>query len=294
MATNIENGDNGNVFQNLFAIIKRRFIVIVAVIVLVTLIGTVVAFVKKPSYTAKENMNYLAKSINTPDNTKININAMRDYVDTVVDFCDEEIVLLRADGLFIAWQNSEKTIDEFISSYLAYFESGDFLRNVALGSVSMKEAIATFEQNQGYRNTGEVQEGQKSYFKASMISATTIASSYDSGSSFMFKLSLKDSDSSMARIKMRILSLAIRIESYNAFGGVRTTINETVNRTADISVSTSFSKKSIILLSFFIGIAFAFLVVYVINLFDRTIKDKKEFESLTGANVIAYINEQEA
>lgn len=292
MTTNTDNEYKGSFFQNIFAVLKKRLLIIISIVIAVTLIGAVVAYNKKPTYTAKENLNYMARAVNSTDNTKININAMRDYIDTVVDFCDEDIVLLRADGLYIAYKESGKLVDEFIDTYLNYFDSTQFYMAVIAGNSSMKEAVADFESASGYRNTGEVQQGQQTYFNSGSVGASTLNNSYDDTSSFVFKLSVQDGNAAVAKTKLRILALAVKIEIYDTFGGVTTTIEEMVNKVDEIGVSTNLSKKKIVLVSFLLGIIAALVVVYLIEVFDKTVKDKEVLEKLTGANVIAYINDE--
>ena len=254
--------------RKILYVLKKRILLIFLVTAIATLCGFGYLQIKKPTYTATQNVNYWATSSSqdikdqTATQKQNNINAMRAYVDTVVDFCDEGIVLERADAIYADYLNSGKTVDEYILEFR--------------------------------QNPREVEKSGVRYFSKGSISATTKANAVSDSSSFVFKLSVNSSSFSEARAKARILVLAISIEAKDAFGGVTTVIEETVTKSSDISCSSSASKKRTLVAFFVIGVALSLFAVYISEILDRTVQDKDEFESITDTNVIAYIEKQEA
>lgn len=267
--SNVKNEQEAMSIRKIAYVLKKRILLIFLVTAISVACGFGFIQIKKPTYTATQNISYKAilSSSETEDlknqtatEKQANINAMRAYIDTVVDFCDEGIVLKLADDIYADYLKSQKSIDKYISEF-------------------DKEA--------------EIEKSGISYFKKGDITATTKTNAVDDGSSFLFRLSINAPTSQEARTKSRILVLAISIQAYDAFGGVKTIIEETVAEADDITCSSSASKKRTLLVFFVIGIGLSLLAVYITELMDRTIQDKDEFESLTDTNVIAYIEKQE-
>ena len=274
MEKNLNKMSNENQEQEVLSlrkilyVLKKRILLIILVTAIATLCGIGYLQIKKPTYTATQNVNYWATSSDSDikeqsaTEKQNNINAMRAYVDTVVDFCDEGIVLERADSIYADFLKSEKSVDDYVLEFR--------------------------------ENPREVEKSGVRYFSKGAITASTKANAVSDGSTFMFKLSVNASSLEVARAKSRILVLAISLEAENAFGGVTTVIEETVTRSSDIPCSSSASKKRTLIVFFVIGLALSLFAVYISEVLDRTIQDKDEFEKITDTNVIAYIEKQEA
>lgn len=247
--------------RKILYVLKKRILLIVLVTCLVTLAGFGYTYLKKPTYTATQEVNYIAYNESGNDMQK-NINAMRAYVDTVVDFCDEGIVLETANDIYSDFLKSEKSVDEYVDGF-------------------------------DRENYESLEKSSTRFFEKSLITASAKGNIADDSSSFVFKLSVKAPTVEMARQKSRILVLAIALEAEEAFGGVQTVIDDTVDRASDIPCASNVSKKRITLIAFVIGFALSLLAVYVTEILDRTVQDKDEFEKITDTNLIAYIEKQE-
>ena len=244
----------------LVAVFKKWVWLMVVITLFMGALGFGYSKIKKPVYTAKQVINYIARVNNRPDDTSANINAMRRYVYSVVDFCDEGVVLDCADKIYSDYLNSGLTIDEYIS---------DFDSTEGLADSTVK------------------------YFYQKNITAQELANFEEEIPSFVINLSIKGASSSEVKVKLRVLALAISIEAKDAFGGVTTYLTETVDKTADIQVSKNTSTKKLLAIFLILGIMISLFVVYLIFVLDRTIKDKDTFEEITESNLIAYIEYQE-
>ena len=244
----------------LVAVLKKWIWLIVVITLFMGAVGFGYSKVKKPVYTANQVINYIARVNNRPDDTSANINAMRRYIHTVVDFCDEGVVLDCADKIYNDYLSSELTIDEYISAF-----------NGAEG----------------------LEETTVKYFSKSAITAKQMANIEEEVPSFVISLSITGASPAEAKARLRVLALAIGIETEDAFGGVTTYLTETIDKTADIPVSKNTSTKKLLAVFMILGLMISLFVVYLIFVLDRTIKDKDTFEEITGSNLIAYIEYQE-
>lgn len=260
MANSPEKERGNFSFSQLVAVLKKWLWLIVAIIIVFGALGFGYSKVKKPVYTASQVINYTAHVDGNPDDYPANINAMRRYVYTVVDFCDEGIVLDCANDIYQDYLGSGLTVDEYITTF------------------------------SGIAN---VSETDNVYFTKSMISAKELANFEEEVPSFVINLSLKGPSVDVARAKLRILSLAIGIEAKDAFGGVTTYLTETVDKSADITCTASTSTRKNVMVFMILGAIVSLFAVYLICVFDRTVKDKDTFEEITQSNLIAYIEYQE-
>lgn len=260
MTNGTEKVKGGVSLAQLVAVFKKWMWLIVVITLFMGAVGFGYSKVKKPVYTAKQVINYIARVNGDEDNTSANINAMRRYVYTVVDFCDEGVVLDCADKIYSDYLSSGLTIDDYISSF---------------------------------NGTAGLEESAVKYFNKSDITAKELANFDEEIPSFVITLSIKSSSLTASQVKLRVLALAISVEAKEAFGGVTTYLTETVDKTADIQVTKNTSTKKLIMVFLILGIMISLFVVYLIFILDRTVKDKDTFEEITGSNLIAYIEYQE-
>lgn len=259
----------GELLRRIGMSLKKNWLIFAVVIVLFTIAGVGYAYYRNPVYTARQNAVYSAKL----DHSSANIN---DYtitlnmIDTFVDFCDEAVVLDRANFYYDGYKKSATQLEGLD----AYVES--------------------IRETDTYDGSYDGEE----YIKSSDVSVS--ASSYtDSDVSFNMVVKCNDKDAEAARVKVKLLVLAIDLEAhvpaapdglgeYKYFGAyVSLEDYGYIGSTADIS------KTKIVFIALILGIVAGLLAVYIVCLIDRTVREKDELEAITGASVLAYISNSE-
>ena len=109
--------------------------------------------------------------------------------------------------------------------------------------------------------------------------------------SLIFKISYRDVSSAKAKEKLEVLIEAVKdvISEQDVVNAQRATLIS-VQIDADIAVRNDFFKY--VIYGALIGIVISLIVIVLIYILDNTVKDKQEFEELTGVDVLAYIDEQ--
>ena len=106
MEMNTEKG--GIKIAHIAKILKRNLILMILVVILALGAGYGYAKMQKPTYTASEGMFFKATNLKNPV-VSYNVNAMKAYIDTVLDFCDEGVVLDRAESYYISYTNAKNS-----------------------------------------------------------------------------------------------------------------------------------------------------------------------------------------
>ena len=181
MDEQIREESGSSFISDILFVLKRNIILILVVILLFTAGGVGYSFVKEPSYTASYRVIFQAKTNNS--GVTQNINAMRAYVDTAVDFCDEGVVLDRANYYYENWVD-EKANGTYFSDYLKAIELDD----------KYSEKFDTPEKN----------------YSAGNVEVTTVE---DGGSTqFIFSIKYTDVDKDVATEKAGLLTYAFKKE----------------------------------------------------------------------------------
>ena len=273
MDEQVREQNKGNVLNTIFFAIKRNIVLMLAIIIACTAVGLTYSLLQKPNYTASEKVVYRAKNVaedGIGDNTTNNVNAMAAFVDTIVDFCDEGVVIDRANEYYKNYRNiqasdSDYTVDKHI------------------------ESLKAMDNYAGQYN------GDVYYITAENVSIAYTAKTNDMR--FSFSVKYTDKDASVAVDKVKILVYALDAESKAVgsngenkyFDGIQ---NEILDFDTE-SVSTSMSKKFIVLVAFVLGVVIACVVVYVKMILDRTVSTKDDLQELTGADVLAQVTYKE-
>ena len=263
--TKIKNSVLGDILFRL----RENLILILIIVILAGALGVGYYNVKKPVYTAKETVNYIANYDNIKDmqNVSSALNLMGVYVDTMVDFCTSGVVLDRAEYYYSEYLKSRAKIDNFI------------------------EEIKEGKYNDAYDPSAIT---SRQYFDASMVSASLITYGDESIKSFLIELKVSHENPKTAVRMMRIFAAAIDQEGRDYFEGVKTYVYELVKDTDGVACGKEGSLIKTLGLFILIGIVLAILIIYLKSLMDNTVRDKDEFEKLTGINVLAYIEKQES
>lgn len=268
---NNENRENGSTLRELFEVLKRNIILLIVIVLLVTVGGVVYANIQKPSYTATEMVFFRAQNIEDSKTTN-NINVMRAYVGTVADFCDEGVVLDRANYYYKCYEERKKTEP----------------------TIGVDDYILSLKIEDAYNG----QTVEQTYISQNKISVQTHTPDENGHRPFSFSVSYTDDTEYQAWSKVKILIFAfgqecLETESEDTeekkyFDGVNVSIiDEGLKGT-----STNVPKTKITLLFFALGIVAALIIVYAKSILDNTVKTKEELEQITGLGVMAVIYSQ--
>lgn len=260
-----ERESSGNIIKEILFAIKHNWILILLIVVLSTACGMGYSFIKKPNYTAGENVVYKATNYNGTSSTRENVNLMGAYFNTVLDFCDEGVVVDRANFYYVQYRNSSaETIDEFINSRL------DDYRN----NVSPVKSVHIVKSN---------------------ISTSASVSSADSDN-YAFVIKYTDPNSKLASEKVKILIEAIKDEltidadtKLNTYFG---NVKNNIIKLGSSGVSSDVSKTRITLLGFVVGVFLSAIIIYVKVLLDNTVNNKQMLEHISGVPVLALIDKE--
>ena len=268
-----------NLIVNIWFALKRSLVLVIAMMLVCTALGTAYGFIKKPNYTATEKVVFTAEAEDeTKNNIVTNFNIMSAYINTIVDFCDEGVVVDRANFYYAQYmqriqpgspyiQESEYTVEDFIYDI-------DYVEDPYSTETSVSGSIQYIARENVY------------------VSAQVETEKTDE---YAFSLGYTDGDKEQASIKAKIYLLAFRREiqppadkpGIQYFDGIKITI---LGLDAN-GVTSDVSKVKFAAIGFVIGIVLSALAVYVINVTDVTIKSKDDLEDLTGTTVLAYIDD---
>lgn len=269
----MEEEKGENIVSVIFFAAKRFWVLILAIVVAFTACGVAYAYLRKPNYTASEKIVYKAQNT-FKDETVYHINAMDAFVDTIIDFCDEDVVIDRANFYYSMYLNQKAK------------ESDDY---------TVEQYVAKERENDSYKN----QEIKTERILKSNIEVEATPEEEKNGAKFSFSVKYTDSDRAVAVEKLKVLVLAIDMESRvtvvvdnNTVNKYFTGINNEIMDFGTEEVTSDVSKFRIVLVAFILGALAACATVYVIYLFDNTVKTKEELEQLTGASSLSYISLQ--
>jgi hypothetical protein len=253
-----ENGMGlGELLHRAYIAVKRRIVLVLAVILIITGGGVVMSYLRKPMYTASERVSYKASGSMTSQ-----------YFQTVVGFCNKSCVIDRANFYYDYYAgHNYKHVSDFIKDFASPDDS-------LIYDVSKKvDKKYILEERVGVA--------------ASSSSATAV--------SYIFTVKYTDTTESDAYDKVVILLQAIGDEA-NAKNGDDLKyfgVDITLKDLGSNGTASDWSKSKIVSIAFVISLIVALLSVYVINLTDRTVKEKSEIERLTGVDLLAFIEDQE-
>lgn len=250
-------------FSEILGIVRKNIILIFLIVAIAIGGGVAYIMLAKPNYTAHENVIYKAE---VPEESKTkttsSVAAMSRYFSTVVDFCTTGSVLDRADFYYDKYMHSTYNLTDDVDGFIKKFK----------------------EDKPEYFVTSK----ERVYYSLDSVTVTS-----SEKSKYVIGVSVKDSEVESAKAKLRILVLSYNEEIRDAFAGVTTYIQETVDGNSGISCASDISKTRVLLISGALGLLLAIFIIFIKSNLDNTIKDKDEIEELTGANVLAFLENQE-
>ena len=281
-----ENAGGISVAEILY-VLRARIWLIVIITLLFAAGGFVFAKTKKPVYTASVPVQFNVQ-INAVDeygnpmdsvDQVVSTNYLFAYLDTAVAVCKSGDVLDRANVYYSFYKESGKTIDEFIAEANAAYTD------------AVKE---TRGEIPGY----EVSEELMGLYRNKWLNADNVGTTYSSSKSsadtvIYFRLWAKNSDTAYAKDMARIYALAadVSLNKFLDFGDATAGLIDLAGASSGVSVAADVSTRRTVVIAFALGLAVSLALVYIIYLIDNTVKTKEQLESLSGANVIAYIED---
>ena len=252
-----------SLFTEMLFLVRKNIVLILAIIFFVTSLGVAYAFVRKPDYTASVAMRVLARSQGT-SSWSDGVNTTQNYLNSIVDFCDEGVVIDRANYYYLQWINGKHD-------------------NPQLTITTFMENIDEIIYNKF--------KTQQQYILPEDINVES--SEIDGYSNIVFYVDYTDKDEETAIIKAQILVAAIEREAMltDIEGNkVYFQIDLKLESKGLEKVEADISKFSVVLISGVLGVAISLLVLYVKTLLDKGIKTKEELERFTNAQVLSCID----
>jgi capsular polysaccharide biosynthesis protein len=250
-------------------ILKKRIALLLVIVVAVSVLGVLYARSLEPKYTATE-LVFLRARNEAHDNITDNVSAMIAYIDTVVDFCDEGVVVDRAN-----------------------YHYNEYLKMKADGDSGIEKVEDYTRWSERHEFTYESQDIGIDYFKASNIKTTIGEKTITGNSPFLFTVSYTEDYQDVALDKVKILVHALKLESVEDnsnydkkyFYGVEVEIIDEGTK----GISTDISVKKTIALFVVFGVILGLAAVFLSYYLDNTIKSKEELERVAGVGVMSVI-----
>ncbi len=276
-----------SLLSNILFVLKKNLFLIIAVILLATFLGTGYAFIKKPNYTASVRVSF-----SIDGNSSATINEIRQYVDTVIDFADEGVVIDRANAYYIEWLDNYKAdLNGDVKEFYKTFESVKVQGSDAYNSIYKNYERPTANDD------GTLKD--ETFLQAGAVGART-EKNKENATNWVFCVDYTDANRQEAVDKIFVLVLAYKHELYyddelKAQGKDQyfTNLNVAIDNLGLDGVGQDFSKTKTIITAALIGVLASLVIVYVKYLLDNTIRNKKELETLTGCQVLACIGQIE-
>lgn len=261
----VEKNQSGFIRQALH-VLKRNLVLILVVIIIVTGCGVGYSFVRNPEYTANMRVSF---SVEGKDSATIGENIQ--YINTIVDFVDEGVVVDRANAYYIKWADGFKKEGKTVQEFCDYYNQIN-VPNELYDKYGRKETLPT-----------------DTFIYASSISTKTKQN--EDTTNWIFQICCTDSNSQDALEKAYILVLAYEHELEGGeYFGENSSLKVNIGNLGFDGISIDMSKKSIIVIAFALGVILSLVLVYVKVLFDKTIKDRQELERITGVELVGCIN----
>ncbi len=264
------NQNNQVSFSEIFYLLRKYFFLMLAIIILVTSVGVGFSLVKQQSFTASVGVRVLVlPSAEDEHKWSDGINTTQNYIQTIIDFCDEGVVVDRANYYYHMWNDRKNTDTTATLS--------DFLSESRTLNYNPKENRIS-----------------ENYISKSNID--TVSYKNEEYTSIIFYVNYTDFTGKDAEEKAQILVTAFTHEASKkeVHNGVTTGTYfkvqvdlEGKGLVGNAKVDTS--KRSIVFGFAAIGVVLSVAVVYLIYILDNGIKHKDDLERITGTQVVGII-----
>ena len=267
---------HSNLMRDILFVIRRNIFLALAVIILVSGLGVGYSYMRKPNYIASHTVSFL---IDDGDKNRENINELTQYIDTVVDFCDEGVVLDRANAYYSCYIDGKNDgIYQNIEEFYNTFEKVDDK------NPSSNQIFNSYDRGETLKDDN--------FLVASAVSTETVKN--EGNTNWVFDVRYTDKTKTDAIEKNYILVLAYMHEIYDGGEGDAQqnpyfSINAEIRSFGYKDIVIDVSQAKIIIIAVIIGVVLSLVAVYLKNLLDNTVRDEEDLERLTGVAVLGFI-----
>ena len=184
----VQQNQDGFIRRVLF-VLKRNLILILAVIFIVTGCGVGFSYIRNPEYTAIMRVSFSVEGDNS-----VTIGENIQYINTIVDFADEGVVVDRANAYYIKWvdgyKKDGKSVEKFCQDYM---EFGIGITNDIYDDYDAEETLSA----------------DRFIYASSIV---TLTKQNEDTTNWIFQIGYSDSNSQDALEKAYILVLAFEHE----------------------------------------------------------------------------------
>lgn len=266
---------NGKSLQDILLIVRKNIVLILLLAFIGGALGLGYSFIKKPNYVASTNVTYKAGIISPDESVSsggvAEINIMRAFINTVIDFCDEPVVTDRANFYYVEYKNQLQ----------------------ANANYSFFDFIESIHNSDPYSSSSNVLN--KSYIVKDKIS-TSVSVMSATADEFFFSIRYTDEVESEAKIKGRLVVEAIKKELEQKDNGKNQYFDVIQNEIIPLydgdwlpETKSDISKKKFALIGGVVGALIAAAIVYIKSALDNTVNSKELLEEVTGLSVLAVI-----
>lgn len=276
---NTESAGGISLTEILF-VLRAHWIMIVVIAVAFILGGVVYSKVRKPVYTASVPVIFTMRVMDNggEQDQVTSTNYLLSFLKTAPKYCQGDKIIALANVYYDYYLKSHKDLDVFIDDLKAAY--------AAIKDDPTKTDIA------GYEVTDALIEAN--YNKYITKSMTSVSYKYDDSTpTAVMRLSVRNLNSQYAREMVRIFAFTVNFSINKEPFKDKATAEyiELATDSSGVAVSSDMSPKRIVTISAVLGIVVAVLVVFLKRLSDNTLRDKEVLENITGAPVIAYIDD---
>ncbi|MBR0189691.1 MAG: hypothetical protein IJQ23_04840 [Clostridia bacterium] len=263
-------------------VLRAHLLLIIIITVLFAAGGVAYSKVRKPVYTASVPVQFdvIVKALDEhgaetdKDNEVASTNYLFRYIESAVGICKSGEVIDRANVYYHYYLNSGKKIDEFITE--------------------LTEAYKTVKASHGEIPNYEVTDELMDQYRDKYFNSDKVGAKYSSSTTEQrvdFSLWVTDLNSGRARELARIYALAadVALNKMLVFDNGTAGLIDLAGSVSGVSVSSDMSTMKIVIIAAVLGVVLALMTVYILRISDNTVKSKEQLEELSGANVIAYI-----
>ncbi len=268
MEENKMEKNNGGFIRQVLYVLRRNVWLMLVVVIIATGCGLGYSYIRNPKYTANIRVRFSVEG-----NTSSAIGENMQYINTIVDFADEGVVVDRANAYYIKWVDGYKKTGKTVQEFYNDFKEIKTVPNEIYDNYVAKDTLSA----------------DRFIY---MSSITTLTKQNQEDTNWIFQVGYTDVNTQDALEKAYILVLAYEheLEGGEYFKGTSTSIDVNIENLGFDGISLDIAKKTIVIISFALGIVLALILVYLKNLFDNTIKDRAELERIAGVENLGCID----
>ena len=257
------NKSEGKTIRELLLVLRNNLWLIIAIIALFIAGGIIFSVVQTPSYTASREVKLNCNVQGLEPGETGHTDATNAYANTIIDFCDEGVVIDLANKYYINYRNSNYTsAEDYIKD----------LKNNSQGSQSQATKAVEIVASNIKIEKLVTEEEVPMFFKISYVDKDA----QDAQDKVMFlvyafseKVAEREENSDHSKY---FGNINVYIEDFHSLG----------------YVSNTSSGKNILIFGA-IGVVVAVLVVYIKTASNKTINTKEDLEKIVGAPVFAAL-----